>query len=367
MRPALAALVLFTACQPKPDSAPVEPSELLDAGVLEGLADGGVPSCEAFGDSQTMKAFEAEVRLIAGQSAPNQQGLSGQNKRYGRMVSARFQMGVGLLARLGVEVGDARLATSGLVGIEAGLATVDPNGVVVSAVPPDAPIGSTLKAQDVASAAAFFLGDACQGLSSLERAPAAWGLQARLDAARATVARALPWLDAQEEVLRRADGQAPNRLLFDARAFSTCGAFARLPRRPTAARFIDLALATQREDGVFVEGGGADTSYQGVAIAIGADLLAADAAPCEALRAPVLRAALWLGGRVDSSGRINSTGNTRTCGGGESFLGRPKDLDLSHALRGLAAVAVGSENAALLDVAKRVSRWAQTTTASCFP
>jgi hypothetical protein len=75
-----------------------------------------------------------------------------------------------------------------------------------------------------------------------------------------------------------------------------------------------------------------------VAIAIGADLLAAD------------EAAIWPGGRIDSQGRLNSTGNTRTCSGGESFLGRPKQVDVPHTPRGLAAASVGSQEAALFDV-----------------
>lgn len=355
-------LSCWLACSPPPEA--LLP---LDAGVIEVLADGGAPSCEDFADAKTMTAFEAEFRLVSSQSVPNAQGLAGANKRYGRMVSARFQMGTGVLARFGVERNDAMLATAGLLGIETGLLSVDTNGVVVSEVPPDAPAGSVLKPQDVASAASFFLGDACQGLRSLERAPASWGLGTRVSAARQTVARALTWLDTQEETLRRADAAAPNRLLFDARAFSMCGAFAGSSRLATATRFIDATIALQRQDGVFLEGGGQDTSYQGVAIAIGADLLGGEPSHCASLRAPVLRGAVWLGGRVDSKGRIDSSGNTRTCGGGESFLGRPKDLDLSHAVRGMAAAATGSNTEALLSVARRLSQWATTTTASCYP
>lgn len=352
----------LVACAPPP-----EPLLPLDAGVVEVLTDGGTPSCDDFSDAKTMAAFEAEYRTITSQAVPNTQGLSGANKRYGRMVSARFQMGTGLLARFGVARNDPTLAEAGLLGIETGLASVDANGVVVSEVPPDAPVGSVLKPQDIASAASFFLGDACQGLRALERAPAAWGLATRVTAARQTVARAVTWLDTQEALLQQADATAPNRLLFDARAFSRCGAFTGSTRLATAGRFIDLAVGQQREDGVFLEGGGADTSYQGVGVAIGSDLLADEPAHCASLRVPVLRGAIWLGGRIDSKGRLDSSGNTRTCGGGEAFLGRPKDLDLSHALRGLAAAATGSNEEALLSVTRRFSAWATTTSASCYP
>lgn len=352
----------LVACAPPP-----EPLAPLDAGVVEVLSDGGTPTCADFSDAKTMAAFEAEYRLITSAAVPNAQGLSGANKRYGRMVSARFQMGTGLLARFGVARDDETLATAGLLGIEAGLSSVDPSGVVVSEVPPDAPVGSMLKPQDIASAAAFFLGDACQGLRSLERAPERWGLSTRVSAARQTVARALTWLDTQEATLQQADAMAPNRLLFDARAFSRCGAFVGSSRLATAQRFIDLTVTQQRDDGVFVEGGGADTSYQGVGVAIGSDLLADEPVHCAALRVPVLRGAIWLGGRVDSKGRVDSSGNTRTCSGGESFLGRPKDLDLSHALRGLAAAATGANDDVLLAVTRRLSGWATTTSASCYP
>lgn len=39
--------------------------------------------------------------------------------------------------------------------------------------------------------------------------------------------------------------------------------------------------------------------------------------------------------RVNASGAVNSIGNSRTCGGNETFLGNPKAFDPSVAFRGM--------------------------------
>lgn len=341
-----------------------------DAGPLDvaALLDGGSFDCSGFADDRFVATFPLEWALVASAATPDDAGLVGRNHGYARMVSARFQLGAGLLARVGVENLDADTAADGLRAIEAGLTSVDGDGVVVSEVPPDAPVGSVLKPIDVASAAAFFLGDACQGLLSLERAPATWGLGPRLEAVRPVVARALGWLDTQVPILLDGDGAAPNRLLFDARAFAACGGFAHAPQEETAGRFVDAFVALARADGAYAEGGGFDTSYQGVALAIGRDVQAlAPQARCVSLGPALWVGARWLAGRVDAAGRLDSTGNSRTCGGGESFLGRAKDVDLAHAVRGLASVAAATGAPALLEAARRLSGWARQTSSSCFP
>jgi hypothetical protein len=221
---------------------------------------------------------------------------------------------------------------SGLLrAIEAGFGTVNPGtGEVVSKAPADS--GAVLSAGDAVSAAAFFLGDACMGLRAAASAPSSLGLGARAAAQVETAKRAIGWLrdPTQVALLTKGDADAPNRLLFDARAYLACGVLTGDPAATaTAGTFLTLAEATQRSDGVFVKKGGSDTNYQSVSVRNALDIAAlADDPTCAELFPRALAGARWLAGRVRADGTVDSSGNTRTCGGGETLLGKPKKLGL---------------------------------------
>lgn len=257
-------------------------------------------------------------------------GLIGRNRRYGRLISPRFQVGAGAALRTGLHL-DEGLAARGFRAIEAGMQAVGADGTVHSLPPPDAPAGAILSRSDLASGAAFFMADACPALLALENHADADAVAApsRRIAAIDAIKRALGWLIAHANHLERADRAAPNRLLHDALAFSSCGALSKNPAaQKLAARFAELALSQTRSDGVFVEKGGSDTSYQAVSVRLAADLLmtgytAADAGD---LKRAWYAGAIWLGNRILADGRIDSRGNTRTCDGGEAFLGTPKKV-----------------------------------------
>ncbi len=125
--------------------------------------------------------------------------------------------------------------------------------------------------------------------------------------------------------------------------------------------FVQRAMALQSPEGWFVEGDGWDTNYQAVALEIGADVhaLLPEGGTREALGASLVAAARWLTARIDAEGRVDSRGNRRTCGGGESFLGTPKSLSLPSVLVGLGRVttSVGPVDGAESAV-RRVSAWA---------
>ena len=70
-----------------------------------------------------------------------------------------------------------------------------------------------------------------------------------------------------QERLRHDDAEAPNRLLFAALAYGLSGMLADDAQlKQVGRRFVDLAMARYRQsDGVFLEKGGPDSSYQAVA------------------------------------------------------------------------------------------------------
>jgi hypothetical protein len=225
----------------------------------------------------------------------------------------------------------------------------------------------------VASGGAFFLGDACLGLLALEASPDADTVVPPAERAEVVsrAVRATGWLATQADLLRGADAAAPNRLLFDAVTFQACGVLGATPAwRSLGADFAARAFARFDPAGYFIEGGGHDTSYQAVGISQAVNFLLAGGADPDAATTQRLRtAAHWLAARIDAEGRLDSSGNTRTCGGGESFLGEAKIVSLPTVFSALAYVGVPPDDRPLLDAAARISAWVQThpDTHPCWP
>lgn len=315
-------------------------------------------------DSAFVAALPEEALRLAqpGVPAPGSP-LIGRNREWGAMYAARFQMGTGGALRLTLRLGRADEARRAVAGLAEGLATMEPDGRLPARVPLSVSLGASPSAADVASGAAFYLGDACLGLLALELAPERDAILPASERARlrGQLARALSWLETTTPVLAVADRDAPNRLLFDARALAGCAA---LTGRPSAAApFVRDAVARLAPGGWFLEKDGWDTSYQAVALEVGADVLAVltDATLRASLEQALRRGTEWLTTRVGPDGRVNSSGNARTCDGGESFLGTPKRLAVASVVTGLGRSGTRAADAtavASLDAARRVAQWA---------
>jgi hypothetical protein len=279
------------------------------------------------------------------------------------MVSPRLQLGAGAALRIGIHA-DQVTAANGFRAIEVATQAIAPNGEVVSIKPPDAPVGAQLSIADKASGAAFFLADACPALIALRSHPDA---DAIVDAARqakviAAIDRGLRWLMPQAIELERVDRAAPNRLLYDALAYHGCGVLTRNgDAQNLARRFVARALSQTRSDGVFVEKGGSDTTYQAVSVRLALDLLMTgyQAEDSRHLNIAWQKGTIWLGNRIMADGHIDSTGNTRTCRGGESFLGTEKKVWPPGVYGALIYAAELMPNDGLKSAAARLSAWAR--------
>jgi hypothetical protein len=114
-----------------------------------------------------------------------------------------------------------------------------------------------------------------------------------------------------------------------------------------------------------------DTTYQAVSTRLALDLLltgyAAPDAP--ALNIAWQRAAGWLSSRILPDGRIDSTGNTRTCAGGESFLGTEKRVWPPNVYGALIYPSALIPDKATGDSATRLALWASENprTDPCYP
>jgi hypothetical protein len=313
------------------------------------------------------------VAIAAPGAAIDTNGLVGRNRSYGLMVSPRLQLGSGAALRVGLHA-DPRMAVDGFRAIEAGTAAIAPDGEVVSVEPPDAPRGARLSAGDKASGAAFFLADVCPAMLALRANDTADKVANAVRRARVEAAldRGLRWLVGQANALEAVDRMAPNRLLYDALAFHSCGVLTgNRAAQMLAVQFVGLALAQHRRDGVFVETGGSDTTYQAVSVRLAFDLLATGYAgpDAQSLKIAWQAGAIWLGGRILADGRIDSRGNTRTCAGGESFLGTEKKVWPPGVYAALVYPAEVMPDDGLKAAAARLSAWARANprTDPCFP
>jgi hypothetical protein len=119
-------------------------------------------------------------------------------------------------------------------------------------------------------------------------------------------------------------------LLFDALAYGLSGILANdAELKQLGRRFVDLAMTRYRQsDGVFLEKGGPDSSYQAVA-ALKLQVWIVHF-PETKLEPAIDRAVAWELGRVGPDGRIDVTGNTRTGLGQERWMGHEKDVNLSE-------------------------------------
>jgi hypothetical protein len=191
--------------------------------------------------------------------------------------------------------------------------------------------GLQLPAVKTLEADSFFLqsyANACL-LTAAGGRPAARAQQ-RLAALKPRAQLGMAWLRQSAFELERQGRNTPNRLLFDALAFTLNGIVledAALER--TGHNFARKALAAQRGDGAFLEHGGPDSSYQAVC-SLNLALLwfhARDDRLREQVREALVAAAAWERTRVRASGEVMTAGNTRTGRGQESFLGKPKDVN----------------------------------------
>ncbi len=182
------------------------------------------------------------------------------------------------------------------------------------------------------SAVAFWLADLDQALLILRESELGPKYKERIDLLTPKIHKAARWLaqTRYQERLKREDAEAPNRLLFDALAYGLSGLLADDDElKQVGRRFVDLAMTRYRpSDGVFLEKGGPDSSYQAVS-ALKLQVWAIHF-PDKELEAAIDRAVHWEVGRVGPDGQVDVAGNTRTGLGQEQWMEHEKGVNLSE-------------------------------------
>ncbi|MBI4377419.1 MAG: hypothetical protein HY549_13345 [Elusimicrobia bacterium] len=267
------------------------------------------------------------LEKLASGGRPDAEGLVGHNR--GRWLHVGAQRGAMLYLSAAAALSEREHAERAWAAVDAAFARQTPAG--------NFELGNfqgrTPRRSDDLSGVSFWLAELCHALVVLRQSELRPQFEDRLNALRPKIERAAWWLVDGRAELERYDAGAPNRLFFDANAFRFLGILLEDQRLSAiGTEFLARGLRAQRADGVFVEKGGHDSSYQAVALL---KLLQHRLHfPDERLDAAIERGMRWELARIGPDGQVSVAGNTRTGAGQEKFLGRPKDVNYAEVLLG---------------------------------
>ncbi|MSU23880.1 MAG: hypothetical protein EXS32_08665 [Opitutus sp.] len=145
-----------------------------------------------------------------------------------------------------------------------------------------------------------------------------------------------------------------NRVIIAAKAFGTCGVVLGDEKLiAQARRLITHAITLRDPEGVFIENGGRDSSYNVVSILFGSIL--ALHVPLPEFEAVLPAAVAWQLTRVLPTGKIDVKGNTRTGVGKEAnAFGQAKTVNYTEVILALTYYGLVHHDQAALDAATRV-------------
>lgn len=294
---------------------------------------------------------------------PNEEGALDRNKN--GYVHARFQLPATHLANYAVHFEDEEALNEWVKSISYAFAHQTVSGDFEFVAPPDAPADRQPLPADLASGTFFFGYGLGISLHAFETSEWYQGLsddhsskQAILSL-QSNIESLLSNLKSNLELIQEYDRASPNRLFFDALAFYTLGEYL----DDNDAQETGLGLAShamslrEQTAGYFIEAGGWDSSYNGVALKLGFELytlLGIEAELHNLLNDGLSCSADWQSSRVLESGEISTEGNTRVYPGGESLGGREKQVDVEKTVYSFYYMAALANDQTYADLSQQV-------------
>lgn len=204
----------------------------------------------------------------------------------------------------------------------------------------------------------FFLQELGHAILVIRQSPLAAHFQARIAAVEPKLRRACAFMSAGYNTIIANSSQAVNRIIIAAKAFGLCGlALHDDALVATARKLIAHAMTLRDTDGVFLEKGGRDSSYNAVSILFGQVL--ALHLPLPEFEAALRPAVAWQLTRIRDTGEVSVEGNTRTGVGKETYLGQPKGVNYPEMVFAFTYYALAHDDPAALAVADKVFAWSQ--------
>ncbi|WCL49761.1 hypothetical protein [Leptospira sp. GIMC2001] len=310
---------------------------------------------------EMLRSFDSQIiEGLAESVAPDASGAMGRNKS--AYFHVRFQFGIQNLADYSVVSRNPTVLDTTIKAIEYSFNYQKEDGNFEIVVPNELN-GQTPNAADFASGVSFFLSSL--GLALVDFNQSEWynssanaSFKSRVESLRPKIDLAATWLLSQKQTLQIGDQNAPNRLFFNSLAFYSLGIWLdRDDLLQAGKEFAELGIAKITNDGYFLEGGGWDSSYQGVAnnVAIGIfSILEEDKEWKTSLWNTIVKGTSWQRSRILPSGEISLEGNTRVYPGGESFLGVPKAIDWKPTMSSFLIRSYYTTDAIYLNLGNRV-------------
>ena len=295
-----------------------------------------IPLTTAYG---TQNPAQMEIQLIQDMpqyimdrldngNHPDQYGMIGYNR--GGWLFVGFQRGGMLYLMLSAVDGDEAGVNDAWRAIDAAFYRQRPDGSFYIGHP----LGPSIARVDSLNDVSFWLAKLCHALLVLRASELGPSFESRIQALLPKIQLSAEWLADGADVLAYGDSEAPNRLFFHACAYGFSGMLLGNQDLVNLGRqFAAQGIATQRADGVFLELGGHDSSYQGVSLLQLQQYT--NHFPDAAADAAIQLGAAWEVTRVLPTGEVDVTDNTRTGLGQEDFMGGTKDVAYIEVLLGL--------------------------------
>lgn len=283
---------------------------------------------------------------------PDATGLTGSNRSNGSWLEAAPQRGSCRAVIAAVVAGDLVAADAAWRGIDVAFARQRGDGGFEAEVRPN---GASAKPYGAAvETAYFFLQELGRAILVIRQSPHEAHFRARIEALEPRIRRACDFILGGYDTIIKRSSKAVNRLVIAAKAFGTCGLVLKDERLvATSRRLVAHALTLRDADGVFIEHGGRDSSYNVVSILFGQVL--ALHVPLPEFEAALPAAVKWQLSKIRENGEVDVTGNTRTGVGKEkSYTGQPKNVNYNEVVFALTYYGIVHHDQAALAVADRV-------------
>jgi hypothetical protein len=259
---------------------------------------------------------------------PDSNGMIGYNR--GGWLFVGFQRGAMVYLLLSAADGDQAGADDAWRAIDAAFYYQRPDGGFHIGHP----LGPYIARVDSLNDVSFWLAKLCHALVILQASELGPAFESRIQALLPKIELSALWLADGADVLAYGDSDAPNRLFFHACAFGFSGILLGNEGLIALGRqFAAQGIGAQRADGVFLELGGHDSSYQGVSLLQLQQY--ANHFPHPAADAALQLGAAWEVTRVMPTGEIDVTDNTRTGSDQEDFIDGSKEVSYIEVLLAL--------------------------------
>lgn len=284
---------------------------------------------------------------------PDDQGFVGSNRTMGKWIEAGTQRGScrGVIA--GVVTDDLARADDAWRGVEATFAHQREDGGFVAN---DRPNGASAKPFGAAvETAYFFLQEFGRMVLVIRESPHEAHFHDRIAALEPKARRACAFISSGYDAIIHDSSHAVNRIVIAAKAFGTCGVMLHDDQLiATSKKLIAHAITLRDADGIFIENGGRDSSYNNVSILFGSIL--ALHVPIPEFEAVLPKAMQWELSRIKPNGEVDVTGNTRTGVGKEPspYNGEAKGVNYGEIVQALTLYGLIHHDKECLDAAERV-------------